>query len=294
MADVRSRLPDFVVNHHGGRESLHHLKSRLRKAKLRTVCESARCPNINECFTRPTAAFMILGNRCTRCCGFCAVENGGPLPVDPGEPKAVAEAAADLGLRHVVVTSVTRDDLADGGASHFTEVVRAIKSRLPEARVETLVPDFRGSRESAETVMAAETDVFNHNLETVPRLYRQVRPGADYGRSLEVLAMAARIASERDSTAVVKSGLMVGLGEEREEVTAVLADLKDAGCSIVTIGQYLQPRRQCLPVARYWKPEEYDGLVEVGCGLGLSVFAGPLVRSSYLADQVYHGLQSEH
>lgn len=284
------RLPHFVRSARGSRELTREVKARLRRSGLHTVCESARCPNLAECFSRPTAAFLIMGNRCSRACRFCAVVPGVPLPLDPAEPDAVAQAAAELELRHVVVTSVSRDDLADGGASHFAAVIHALKERLPKARIEVLVPDFRGRKQAVRTVMNAAPHVFNHNLETVSRLYPAVRPGADYRRSLAVLSLARELAEEAGSGTVTKSGLMVGLGEEKEEVKASLHDLRASGVSIVTIGQYLQPRRDRLSVARYWEPPEYDELSAYGRGLGLAVFAGPLVRSSYLADQVFEQL----
>ena len=283
----RPRLPDFVLNPHRKRGEAAALKARLRRAGLHTVCESARCPNLVECFGRPTAAFLILGNRCTRGCRFCAVEAGPPGPPSPSEPEELAAAAAELKLTHVVVTSVTRDDLPDGGAAQFAATIAALRTTLPAAKVEVLIPDFAGSESALATVMAAGPDVLNHNLETVPRLYPVVRPGADYRRSLEVLSRAARLGQGR---VIVKSGLMVGLGEEKDEVIAVLSDLAAAGCRLVTVGQYLQPRRDRLPVTRYWDPSEYAEVEAAGVRLGLSVFAGPLVRSSYLADQSCAGL----
>jgi len=287
LSPDRPRLPAFVLNPHRKRGETAALKARLRRAGLHTVCESARCPNLVECFSRPTAAFLILGNRCTRGCRFCAVEAGTPGPPSPDEPAAVAAAAAELGLTHVVVTSVTRDDLPDGGASQFAATIAAIRSRLPEADVEVLIPDFRGSESALATVMAAGPDVLSHNLETVPRLYPTVRPGAVYKRSLELLWHALSMSKCR---VLIKSGLMVGLGEEKDEVVAALADLADVGCRLVTVGQYLQPRRDRLPVTRYWDPLEYAEVVEAGRRLALRVFAGPLVRSSYLADQSCAGL----
>lgn len=287
---TRDRLPPFLINPERSRKDVHALKKRLRAAGLHTVCESARCPNIIECFKRPTAAFMVLGDRCSRRCGFCAVERGAPPAVDPAEPEAVAEASAELGLSHVVVTSVTRDDLPDGGAGHFAAVIRALKDRLPRAAVEVLVPDFKGEREAVETVMAAGPDVFNHNLETVERLYPVVRPGADYGRSLMVLEAAAEISRAKRSGTLIKSGLMVGLGEDAAEVKKSISELSAAGCGLVTVGQYLQPKRDRLPVSRYWEPEEYENLVGHGRELGIRVFAGPLVRSSYLADEAFAGV----
>jgi lipoic acid synthetase len=290
MKRKESRLPEFVLNPCRSRAAAREVKVRLRRASLRTVCESARCPNIAECFSRPTAAFLIMGNRCTRACRFCAVIPGTPLPLDPAEPDAVASAAAELGLNHVVVTSVTRDDLSDGGAAHFAAVIRAIRARLPATRVEVLTPDFSGDPEAVRAVMAAAPHVFNHNLETISRLYPLARPAADYRRSLAVLSLARKLAHETGAATVIKSGLMVGLGEEKYEVKAALDDLAAAGCALVTVGQYLKPRRDRLPVARYWEPPEYDDLVAHGRSLGLVVFAGPLVRSSYLADMVFEEL----
>ncbi|MFO8056663.1 MAG: lipoyl synthase [bacterium] len=283
MKEKRQRLPSFVKNSCRSRSEVHKIKARLRKARLHTVCESARCPNIVECFSRPTAAFMILGSRCNRGCGFCAVESGPHEPVDPDEPEALAEAARELGLRHVVVTSVTRDDLADGGAVQFARVIRSLRERLSASTVEVLVPDFGGEENALRTVMEAGPDVLNHNLETVFRLYPEARPRADYRRSLDVLRAAAGMSDEM----ILKSGLMVGLGETKREVKEALRELCGAGCRIVTIGQYLQPRKDKLPVARYLEPAEYDEFVEEGEGMGLQVFAGPLVRSSYMADRVF-------
>lgn len=248
---------------------------------LNTVCQSAHCPNIGECFERGTATFLILGNRCSRNCGFCAVPSGVPLPPDDSEPEQVALAAEALGLRYVVVTSVTRDDLPDGGASQFAETIKAIRRRLPSSRVEVLIPDFQGSLRGLNVVLHALPDVLNHNLETVPRLYPLVRRQADYLRSLGLL----RKAKELEPRLLTKSGLMLGLGETREEVTGVLEDLKAADCDILTLGQYLQPSPRHLEVARYIAPEEFAGLKEEALGLGFAhVEAGPLVRSSYHAE----------
>jgi lipoic acid synthetase len=247
---------------------------------LHTVCEEARCPNLGECWAHRTATFMLLGDTCTRNCSFCAVAHGRPLPVDPDEPGRVAEAIRRLALQHVVVTSVDRDDLPDGGASHFADTVRAIKAALPSTRVEVLVPDFQGDAAAVATVCAAPVDVFNHNVETVPRLYRRVRPGARYERSLAVLA-AGRDPEGRRPT---KAGLMLGLGEELAEVMAVLGDLRAVGCDIVTIGQYLRPSVSHVPLERYVHPEEFDALRREAEALGFRhVEAGPLVRSSYHA-----------
>ena len=252
----------------------------LGRYGLNTVCQSAACPNLGQCFTEGTATFMILGRQCTRNCRFCAVKPGEPEPVDPTEPERMAGAARELGLRHVVVTSVTRDDLPDGGAGHFAACIGAIRQECPEATVEVLTPDFRGSRTAVAAVAAARPDVFNHNVETVPRLYPDVRPQAEYGRSLALL----RQVKELDGLARTKSGLMVGLGEREEEVLAVLGDLRGVGCDMVTIGQYLRPSREHLPVAEYVPPERFEAMAEQARAMGFShVAAGPLVRSSFHA-----------
>jgi lipoic acid synthetase len=245
---------------------------------LTTVCEEAGCPNISECWAEGTATFMVNGSRCTRACGFCQVDTAHPLPLDPGEPDRVAEAVARLGLAHAVVTCVARDDLADGGAGAIAATVRAIRSRCPGATVETLVADCKGDADALGLLFAAAPDVFNHNIETVARLQRAVRPSAGYARSLAVLSRAA------DAGLVAKSGLMVGLGETEDEVVSTLADLVAVGVSIATIGQYLRPSRDHLPVARWWQPDEFDRLRAVGLALGLAhVEASPLTRSSYHA-----------
>jgi len=252
----------------------------LRRHRLATVCREARCPNIGECFAAGTATFMILGRRCTRNCRFCAVESAPPLPPDPEEPKRLGEAAAQLGLRHVVITSVTRDDLADGGAGHFRRCVEAVKARLPDCSIEVLVPDFGGRAESLAEVLRAPIDILNHNVETVPRLYPRVRPEADFDRTIALLREARRLRPDL----VTKSGLMVGLGETGAEVEQVLFRLRDAGCAILTIGQYLQPTRRQLPVERYVRPEEFSAWERRGLEIGFEcVVAGPLVRSSYRA-----------
>ena len=244
---------------------------------LHTVCQSAHCPNIGECFGHGTATFLILGGVCTRRCRFCAVPKGQPVPVDPGEPARVAQAVAALGLRHAVVTSVTRDDLPDGGAAHFAAVIAAIRA-VCGASVEVLTPDFGGREDNLDTVLAARPEVFNHNLETIPRLYPSVRPGADYRRSLVILAAAAR------RPLLVKSGLMLGLGEQENEIHAVLADLAAAGVRALTLGQYLRPSDSHLPVTEYIHPDQFRRYEEAAHALGFShVAAGPLVRSSYHA-----------
>jgi lipoic acid synthetase len=263
-------------------ENYTDLKDLVTRLKLHTVCESAACPNIGDCWNRRTATFMILGNLCTRRCGFCAVQKGAPLEVDYDEPRRVAEAVAQMGLRFAVVTSVNRDDRRDGGAELFAMTIRAIRERNPGCGVEVLVPDFQGSREAMAVVMDAEPDVLNHNIETVPRLYRQVRLGARYERSLEMLAYAKSLKPHLPT----KSGLMVGLGENLEEVRDVLRDLRAHSVDIVTIGQYLRPSPKHLPIIRYVKVEEFRALREFGLGLGFRhVEAGPLVRSSFHADE---------
>jgi lipoic acid synthetase len=285
----RPRLPEWLRNVNIHQAGTHPTRRLLRRHGLNTVCEEARCPNRGECFARRTAAFLILGDTCSRACRFCAVGHGRLAPPDPDEPRAVAALAAELGLRHVVVTSVTRDDLPDGGAGQFAATIRAVRGAIPGATVEVLVPDFQGDPEALRIVLEADPDVFNHNVETVPRLYPQVRPQADYARSLAVLRLAAEVRPGR----AVKSGLMVGLGEERDEILAVLGDLRAAGCILVTIGQYLQPRRDNLPVVRYVHPTEFERYETDGLALGFAaVFAGPLVRSSYAAEELLRGLPS--
>jgi len=286
---LRKRVPT------GGEAA--RVRALLAELNLETVCAGAHCPNLPECFARGTATFMILGAACTRSCRFCAVPTGPSGPPRRDEPEVVAEAAARLGLRHVVVTSVTRDDLPDGGAGHFVRTIAALRRRLPEARVEVLVPDFQGRLDAVRAVCDAGPDVFNHNVETVPRLYPSVRPEADYRRSLRVLAAAARESESptapesrpsSDRPRVVKSGLMVGLGERDEEVRAVLRDLRDAGCRILTIGQYLAPSRRHVPVARFVEPAEFAAWEAEARRLGFAaVAAGPFVRSSYRADEVF-------
>lgn len=257
------------------------LKALVARLKLHTVCESAACPNVGECWNRRTATFMILGNVCTRRCGFCAVQKGAPLPVDYDEPRRVAEAVAVLGLRYAVITSVNRDDRKDGGAELFALTIRAIRRKVPGCKVEVLIPDFQGSEAALAMVMEAAPDVLNHNIETVPRLYRQVRIGARYQRSLDLLAAAKHM-----SPAIpTKSGLMVGLGETAEEVVEVMRDLRRHHVDILTVGQYLRPTPRHLPVARFVPPEEFAAYRRLGLEMGFAhVEAGPLVRSSYHAD----------
>ena len=263
-------------------ENYRELKGLVERLRLHTVCESAACPNVGECWNHRTATFMILGNVCTRRCGFCAVEKGAPLPVDYDEPSRVAEAAAALGLRFAVITSVNRDDREDGGAELFALVIRAIRERVPDCGVEVLIPDFQGNLRALETVMEARPDVLNHNTETVPRLYREVRAGARYERSLALLAHARRVAPGTPT----KSGLMLGLGESAAEVLQVMRDLRAHAVDILTLGQYLRPSPRHLPIARYVPPEEFAGLRRAGLEMGFGhVEAGPLVRSSYHAAQ---------
>jgi lipoic acid synthetase len=265
-----------------GGQNYRELKSLIADLNLHTVCESAACPNVGECWNHRTATFMILGNVCTRRCGFCAVQKGAPLPVDYDEPRRVAEAVAIMGLRYAVVTSVNRDDRKDGGAELFRLTIEAIRERVPGCKVEVLVPDFQGSREAMKIVMDAQPDVLNHNTETVPRLYRQVRLGARYERSLEML----RYAKELRPQTPVKSGLMLGLGELGEEVIQVMKDLHDHSVDILTLGQYLRPSPKHLPIVRYVPPAEFDEFRRAGMAMGFShVEAGPLVRSSYHADE---------
>ncbi|HZT32643.1 MAG TPA: lipoyl synthase [Bryobacteraceae bacterium] len=256
------------------------LKSLIDRLQLHTVCESAACPNVGECWNHRTATFMILGNVCTRRCGFCAVQKGAPLEVDYDEPRRVAEAVAAMGLRFAVITSVNRDDRKDGGAELFALTIRAIRARVPGCGVEVLVPDFQGSHAAMDIVIGAAPDVLNHNTETVPRLYRQVRLGARYERSLDMLAYAKRISP----TTPTKSGLMLGLGETEEEVLAVMRDLRAHSVDILTLGQYLRPSPKHLPIVRYLAPEEFARYRRQGLGMGFRhVEAGPLVRSSYHA-----------
>ena len=262
---------------------VQRLKALLRRQRLHTVCEEASCPNLGECFSQGTATFMIMGDVCTRRCPFCDVAHGRPEPLDPEEPGHLAETVALLGLRYVVVTSVDRDDLRDGGAAHFVACIQALRAVCPNTRVEILVPDFRGRMDVAlETLVGAPPDVFNHNLESVPRLYRQVRPGADYAWSLRLLQAFKR----RRPAVLTKSGLMLGLGETTAEVQAVMRDLRGHECDMITLGQYLQPSRHHLPVARFVAPEEFETLGAYARDLGFkNVASGPLVRSSYHADR---------
>jgi lipoic acid synthetase len=287
IGKTRERLPEWLRKGRTHFESVQALKTDLRRKRLHTVCESARCPNIHECFHRGAATFMILGNLCTRGCGFCSVPKGSAAKreffLDADEPVHVAEMAAEMNLRYVVITSVNRDDLEDGGSVHFAETVRQVGIRLPAAQIEVLTPDFNGNLDAVARVLDAGPHVYNHNMETVQRLYRRVRPQAQYQQSLDVLAFAKRYRPE----ALVKSGLMVGLGEAPDEVKALLEDIRASGTDVATIGQYLQPTLRNLPVAEYIAPERFEEYREYGLSIGFKmVFSGPFVRSSYMADQV--------
>ena len=271
---IRAKLPS-------GPE-VSRIKRILRDRKLSSVCEEGQCPNLGECFSHGTATFMIMGDICTRRCPFCDVAHGKPQPLDEQEPKQLAEAIADMSLKYVVVTSVDRDDLRDGGAAHFASCISETRRLSPQTTIEVLVPDFRGRMDFAlEEMAVAPPDVFNHNLETVPRLYKQARPGADYQWSLDLLKQF----KTQHPEVPTKSGIMLGLGEEMDEVKAVMQDLRDHGCDMLTLGQYLQPSRDHLPVKRYYTPEEFDELRVLGEAMGFSnVASGPMVRSSYHAD----------
>lgn len=261
----------------------------MRKLKLNTVCEEASCPNIGGCWKQGSATFMILGRVCTRTCAFCDVATGRPDPVDPDEAVNLATAVAEIGLKHVVITSVDRDDLKDGGAGHYATVIRELKARQPDVTIEILTPDFQRKPDSClNTIIEAGPDIFNHNLETVPRLYRSVRPGARYFTSLRLLQRA----KELDPNVVTKSGIMLGLGEERDEVLQVLDDMREANIDILTIGQYLRPSEKHHPVMKFWTPEEFDDFKYIAEKKGFGMVAsGPLVRSSFHADEVFQGLK---
>jgi lipoic acid synthetase len=282
---LRLRRPEWLKVRANTTGEYEEVRRMMRRLSLVTVCEEARCPNIHECWARErTATFMLMGDVCTRHCGFCAVGKGRPGALDPQEPERVAEAAAELGLSHAVVTSVNRDDLEDGGAAHFGATIRAIRRRLPGCTVEVLIPDFQGNAAALDAVLDAAPEILNHNVETVPRLYRRVRPEAKYAQSLELLARADAFRRRTGSALRTKSGVMVGLGETFAELAATLADLRGAGCDIATLGQYLQPHAKRLPVERYYTPEEFEEFRREGERLGFAhVESGPLVRSSYHA-----------
>jgi lipoic acid synthetase len=284
------RKPEWLKVRFPGGPNYARIDRYHREQGLHSVCRSAACPNQGECWSRGTATFMILGDRCTRDCAFCNVGGGAPLPPDPREPEAVAKAVEELGLRHAVITSVTRDDLPDGGAAHFASLTQAIRAAAPGCKVELLIPDLQGDRRALETILAAGPDILGHNLETVPRLYSLVRRGASYERSLALLAASREIAPGIPT----KSGLMLGMEETREEVLQVMDDLLRAGCSLLTLGQYLAPTRRHHPVSRFVPPEEFDELRMEGMRLGFAhVESGPLVRSSYHAEEQFEEAQHE-
>lgn len=291
----RRRLPPWLKKRLPTGTAVAETRAILSQLGLETVCRSAQCPNLPECFARHTATFMILGTHCTRSCRFCAVGHATPDAVRQDEPEALAEAARLMKLRHVVVTSVTRDDLPDGGSGHFARVITTLRNTLPEAVIEVLTPDFQGRLADVRTVIEARPDIFNHNVETVPRLYSRVRPQADYQRSLDVLAMARTLADEQQTTSsrrtYTKSGMMVGCGEQRQELSQVMADLRGVGCDILTIGQYLAPSAEHLPVERFVPPEEFAEYEAEGRKLGFrAVASGPFVRSSYNAQAVFESI----
>ncbi len=284
MAIMPTQRPEWLRVRLPSGENYEQLKQLMRSKQLHTVCEEARCPNMGECWANRTATFMILGSVCTRSCGFCAVATGRPMALDWEEPRRVAEAVTQMGLNHVVVTSVNRDELHDGGATLFAATIRWIRRLNPDCAVEVLTPDFKGSRDALKIVMDARPDVFNHNVETVPRLYKRVRPQAVYERSLDVLSWAKELRPEKPT----KTGFMLGLGETHEEVLDLLRDLRARDVDVVTIGQYLRPSPQHLPIERYATPDEFREYARIGREMGFrNVYSGPLVRSSYHAwDQV--------
>lgn len=282
------KRPDWLKVRFPSGPNFRELKGLMRTNNLHSVCEEAHCPNIGDCWERRTATFMILGAVCTRSCGFCAVDTGKPPVYDILEPGRVASAVAHLNLRHVVVTSVARDELPDGGAEIFARTIRAIHRKVPGCSVEVLIPDFKGSLDSLRTVVDAEPEILNHNTETIPRLYRRVRPQAKYDRTLELLGRVKELRPEM----VTKTGIMVGLGETRAEIARVMRDLREVGCDVLTIGQYLRPSKEHLPLERYYTPAEFAELKEEGLAMGFShVESGPLVRSSYHADEQVSQLQ---
>jgi len=278
--------PEWLKVRLPGGENYTRLKGLVTRQKLHTVCESARCPNVAECWGHGTATFMILGNLCTRACGFCAVPHGRPLELDTDEPRRVAEAVAQMNLGYAVITSVNRDDLADGGASIFADTIGAVRRLVPGCKVEVLIPDFRGDWDALETVVAARPDVLNHNTETVPRLYRRVRMGAVYERSMELLRRAKDMSRSFGTSMPTKSGIMLGLGETYDEILATLGDLRAQQVDIITVGQYLQPTVGHLPVVCFYHPDEFAQIKREAYALGFKhVEAGPLVRSSYHAHE---------
>jgi len=276
-------LPDFLIKQVPKQKNIRQIRALLEDSKLHTVCESASCPNIGECFSKQTLTFMILGNVCTRNCVFCGVPKGQPMPLDPLEPERIATAVKKLGLNYAVITSVTRDDLPDGGASQFAATIFECRISNIECRFEILIPDFQGNLDALKTVLAAKPYVLNHNIETVPSLYSKIRPQANYQQSLQLLKNSKKI----NKNIYTKSGFMVGLGEDKGEILAVLEDLRDVQCEIVTIGQYLAPSKAHLKPVRYVTPQEFAELQQFGESLGFKkVFSGPFVRSSYHAGEI--------
>jgi lipoic acid synthetase len=288
VASEPLRKPDWIRVRAGGGERFQQIKQILREKKLHTVCEEASCPNIGECFGHGTATFMIMGSLCTRRCPFCDVAHGRPDPLDPEEPRHLGETIAALNLKYVVITSVDRDDLRDGGAGHFVECIRSVRALSPQTRIEILTPDFRGRLDRALGILdAGPPDVMNHNLETVPRLYKQARPGSDYAHSLQLLKQF----KARHPDVPTKSGLMVGLGETNEEILEVMRDLRAHDVDMLTVGQYLQPSKHHLPVTRFVHPEEFRVFEEEGTKMGfVNAACGPMVRSSYHADRQAQGV----
>jgi len=281
---MKGRLPFWFKQEPADPKTMLTMEQLLDGLSLHTICESAHCPNVGECFSRETATFLILGDICTRRCTFCAVKKGRPLPVDEEEPQHLLEAAEKLNLSYIVITSVTRDDLVDGGASQFVKVINTLHENKRGAIVEVLIPDFRGSAEALKAVVEAHPEVINHNVETVPRLYPDVRPGADYSRSLELLFMVKNLNPE----IITKSGLMLGLGETDKEVVEVMKDLREANCDLLTLGQYLQPSPKHHPVVRFVPPEGFSQYRDIGKEIGfIEVAAAPLVRSSFKAAELY-------
>jgi len=288
-AGTRLPKPDWLKVRAPGSPNYTRLKGLMRELGLHTVCEEAQCPNIGECWHHGTATFMILGEVCTRACAYCAVSHGRPAPADPDEAARVGRAIETLGLAYVVITSVDRDDLPDGGASIFADTIRETRARRPECRIEVLIPDFQGREEPLRVVLDARPDVMNHNVETVPRLYRMARSGGRYSRTLELLERSRRFAPEIPT----KTGLMVGLGEEHDELVATFKDLRHAGCQILTIGQYLRPSSEHAPMSRYYHPDEFKDLKQIALDLGfVHVESGPLVRSSYHAHETADAWQA--
>ena len=278
---LKKRIPPF--------QDLQKVKSILNGGDLHTVCEEARCPNLGECFSKGTATFLILGRICTRNCGFCAVEHGVPIPADESEPERIAQAVKKMGLQYVVLTSVTRDDLPDGGASHFSKTIRVLRTLDPKLKVEVLIPDFKGDLLSLTMVLNVSPDVLNHNVETIPRLYHEVRPQANYKRSLDLLKKS----KENCPRILTKSGFMLGLGEDQKEVLSLLQDLREVECDFLTIGQYLQPHPDRLPVVRYIPPEVFEEYKIIGEEMGFkAVASGPFVRSSFHAFQMFEEASS--